>query len=510
MSRIVLTFLLALVLAQAAVATVLHVPADYPTIQAGINAASEGDTVLLMDGTFSGPGNQGIAFFGKAITVCSQSGDPSTCIVDVGWDYESGFVFLHGEGPNSVLASVTITHAYSGVKCRSGASPSIINCVFVDNMNSNGGGIACTSSASPTITDCVFTANVATNDNLGGGGGVSCYGGCAPTVTNCIFTGNSAPGGYGGGGGIFTRSSPFPTIVGCTFQDNWAGTGGAIMAFDVSTAPASTLSNCVFFGNSSVKWGGVLMLGETEPLAVTSCTFVENYAAGGNLSSSGGAVYMSSASTAVFSDCLFKDNSAGYQGGAAATQGGASLHFEDSTFRENEASIGGAVLISGAVCSLTGCSLEGNVANFGGTGYFTTDSEVSLDRCTVAGSAASTGGGFYCSSSVVSFSNTIIAFGTEGSAISGIATLACCDIYGNVGGDWTYPFSDQLGMNGNICENPLFCGDQSPDTPYTLHIDSPCAPESNPACGPIGAWGVGCGSTPASDRSWGGIKAMFR
>jgi polygalacturonase len=57
-------------------ATTIHVPADQPTIQSGINAASNGDTVLVAPGTYK----ENINFSGKAITLKSSGGARVTII----------------------------------------------------------------------------------------------------------------------------------------------------------------------------------------------------------------------------------------------------------------------------------------------------------------------------------------------------------------------------------------------------------------------------------------------
>jgi hypothetical protein len=53
---------------------------DFPTIQAAINASSDGDIIELADGTFTGAGNRDVDVAGRAVTVRSQSGDPETCV----------------------------------------------------------------------------------------------------------------------------------------------------------------------------------------------------------------------------------------------------------------------------------------------------------------------------------------------------------------------------------------------------------------------------------------------
>ncbi len=66
-------------LPRVAVTATIHVPADQPTIQAGIDAASDGDIVLVADGIFDKQFN----FIGKDIVVRSVTG-PEYAII-LGW-----------------------------------------------------------------------------------------------------------------------------------------------------------------------------------------------------------------------------------------------------------------------------------------------------------------------------------------------------------------------------------------------------------------------------------------
>src|SRR5215475_381296 len=61
-------------------ATVIHVPTDQPTIQAAINVANNGDTVLVAPGTYQ----ENIDFLGKAIKVTSSNGLAVTTIKNNG------------------------------------------------------------------------------------------------------------------------------------------------------------------------------------------------------------------------------------------------------------------------------------------------------------------------------------------------------------------------------------------------------------------------------------------
>jgi hypothetical protein len=109
----------------------------------------------------------------------------------------------------------------------------------------------------------------------------------------------------------------------------------------------------------------------------------------------------------------------------------------------------------------------------------------------------------------VMLENTILAFSELGESLHYDGTgsdpyfdLTCCDIFGNEGGDWVGYIANFFGVDGNISEDPLFCGEENPFKPYALHMDSPCAPFTapNPECHLIGAWDVACGQSSGTEQ----------
>lgn len=169
---------------------------------------------------------------------------------------------------------------------------------------------------------------------------------------------------------------------------------------------------------------------------------------------------------------------------------------------------GAAVFWHFSYVSLFNCVFAHNRANYGGAvggGY----GSIEIESCTFYGNGADEWGGSVMLDDYgsMTLSHCIIAFGTGGGSVYTLsaATAECCDIYGNVGGDYD-DLPGWLGVNGNICADPLFCDPAALD--LSIAEDSPCAPDGE--CGLIGALPVGCGPTPISQRTWGAIKALYR
>lgn len=158
----------------------------YPTIQAAINAASSGDTVLVHPGTYT----EAIDFLGKAITVRGRDGADKT-IISGGMQTVILVRFVSGETAASVLQGFTIagTEGKTGARGMEivGASPRVLNCIFRDHIIDFQGGGARVNGGSPLFVNCLFTGIVANQTSA-----LHASGPGTTQMINCTLTGNSA------------------------------------------------------------------------------------------------------------------------------------------------------------------------------------------------------------------------------------------------------------------------------------------------------------------------------
>jgi hypothetical protein len=194
---------------------VIHVPGDQPTIQAGINAAANGDTVQVAPGTY----NENINFSGKAITVSGaqvEIGNQTSLATVIDGGHKGPVVtFSKGEGAQSVLTGFTIqngnavSQSYDGGGILiSGASPTIaINNIENNIAAADGGGIY-VNFGSPLIHDNLISNNTEITGYSGGNGmGIYIGGASAAQVIHNLILNNSAPEGSGGGIVLFAAGS---------------------------------------------------------------------------------------------------------------------------------------------------------------------------------------------------------------------------------------------------------------------------------------------------------------
>lgn len=96
---------------------------DYRTIQAAINAATDGDEVVLMSGTYTGAGNQYLDFKGKAITVRSLDPSDKSCMRATIIDADGhGLIvrFVNDEGAQSRFEGFTLVAGDASANVRRG------------------------------------------------------------------------------------------------------------------------------------------------------------------------------------------------------------------------------------------------------------------------------------------------------------------------------------------------------------------------------------------------------
>ncbi len=241
------------------------------TVQTGLNAASSGDQVWVMAGTYVEKITlkPGVALYGglagvekpatfdmanrllltnETILDGNQAGSvvtsPPGAIATTRID---GFTIRNGSG----TADPSYTYG-GGIYCSS-SSPTIANNTIVGNSAGyGGGGIACRSSF-PIIANNTIKGNTASYS----GGGIYCYS-SSPTATANTITGNAASS-YGGG--ICCTVSSSPTVADNAITGNTAGTGGGFYC----SGSSPTVANSTITWNTANYGGGAYYSNSPSP-----------------------------------------------------------------------------------------------------------------------------------------------------------------------------------------------------------------------------------------------------
>jgi hypothetical protein len=266
-------------------ASIIRVPADQPTIQSAITAASNGDTVQVAAGTYV----ENLNFSGKAINVTSVQG-PAVTIID-GNQAGSVVTFASGEGPQSVLNGFTVRNGNVTASAGEGggisianSSPTITGNTIINNSAANGGGGISVSFGSPLIQGNLIKNNGQTSGYSGGiggggiaivgtssaqilnnnvsnnswssssGGGITLFAAGTPMIENNVVSYNSA---YSQGGGFYIVNQSDASIVQNLIVGNTAGTGGGLYWLVPSGGRGPFLINNTIYGNPSPLGSGI-------------------------------------------------------------------------------------------------------------------------------------------------------------------------------------------------------------------------------------------------------------
>ena len=355
-------------------ATIINVPGDCPTIQAGIDSSSNGDTVLVQPGTYV----ENLNFNGHNIVIGSlflTTGDTSfisTTIID-GDSAGSVVTFESGETVNSVIEGFTITNGSGtyfdpyweygggGIYCN-GSAPTIQHNIVTGNTANNGGGIGVVYTSPVVIKHNIIFENSAnvTPGRIGGGGGIAiAYNSDAEVSHNDIYNNFSGKAG----GGIAIAFDCNPEVMYNTIRDNVASDyGGGIQIYSNT---AGTFENNIIMGNSSLGSNGAggisCRLGSYSVIA--NNIIVDNSAA-----TYGGGIRCFDNATPTITNNLISGNEAGISGGGLECDNGAFATITNTILWDNDAPAGtemwiGQRSVSPAELTISHSDVEGGMAS---------------------------------------------------------------------------------------------------------------------------------------------------
>ena len=377
-------------------AEVLNVPGTYSTIQAGINAATEGDTVLVEPGTYQ----ENINYNGKNITVASLFiTNPDTAIISqttIDGNFQGSVViFDNGEDSTAVLQGFTLINGFNfggggGIMCNSSSSPLLKNLKITNNIGGVGGGLFCFGGTRPQLVEVIFKNNSAINS----GGGIYCESNVEISLKHVLISVNVS---NQNGGGIYLKNNTSANLFDVTVDGNTAVSFGAGLY---------GLTKCTFFlenvrimQNECEQDGGGLYLSDSSTATLLEDSLISNSAG------SGGGIYCENNSNLIVSSTLIKDNIVDFYGGGIYCDGSNTVLAEVNVL-QNTASLGGGIFLGQNESStLANVTISANKAYTNGGGLSLLESTLDVDNVQIHGNQAlESGGGIHFDMSTVNFS----------------------------------------------------------------------------------------------------------
>ncbi|MFC1762246.1 S8 family serine peptidase [Planctomycetota bacterium] len=386
---------------------VLTVPGSYPTIQAAVAYARDGDEIVVDPGIYYAPDIDNIysLVVDKAITVRSNNPeDPATVAATIIDGYtvvnptqrrlgvlfgrnSTGAVFngltiqnCSGKAGNGDPGDRTESHPNGydgmfimggGMYVAEGAAPIIKNCIVRDCLLEGGDGGDGVNAQSGDLLGNTFNAGRGGWGGFVRGAGAFCAANSAPIFINCTFEDNFAQGGDGGNGGDFDESS---------VNRGYASYGGNFTPADnVDYDPCEagpTVENQSLW--QVWRWDHALTYKYWDAVATNTIYQLDmndvlaEVAMGGSYlgdyryySGYGGGVYCDQDSRVTFKDCVIRNNQvSGGQSGVGGDADDATDDLMSPPLAYQIPSYGAGLYVAqNATVTLQGCSLVSNIAS---------------------------------------------------------------------------------------------------------------------------------------------------